>query len=91
MLSLFYCSVCLSLVCYNVMFFVFFCVRTIQTGKTDSISQKYQIMVISILNNWSRRYSSYYGFIPIYYTINLDIVSFFMVFSHLYLGSIDLL
>ena len=53
-------------------------------------------MVVSMLKNWSRIYSNHYiikfvGFMPIYYTINLDIVSSYMVFSYLYLGSIDLL
>ena len=53
---------------------------TIQTGKADSVSTKYQIMVISMLNNWNRRYSSYFlikfvGYMSIYYSINLDIVS----------------
>ena len=52
-------------------------------------------MVISILKNWSRRYSGYYiikfvGFTLIS-AINLDIVSSFMVFNNLYLRFIDLL
>ena len=60
------------------------------------ISSRYQIMVISILNNWNRRYSSHFiikfvGFMSIYYAINLDIVSSCMIFSYLYLESIDLL
>ena len=68
----------------------------IQIGKADLISQRYQIMVISMLKNWSRKYSNHYiikfvGFILIYYAVNLDIVSSCMVFSYLYLGSIDLL
>ena len=42
------------------------------------------------------QYSSHYFikfvcFMPIYYTINLDIVSSYLVFSYLYLESIDLL
>ena len=31
------------------------------------------------------------GFMPIYYTINLDIVSFCMIFNYLYIGYVDLL
>ena len=67
----------------------------IQTGKVDLINRRYQIIVISMLKNWSCMYSSHYfikclGFMPIYYDINLDIVSSCMVFSYLYLGSIDL-
>ena len=68
----------------------------IQTSKTHSINVSYQIMVISTLKKWSCRYSNHYivkfiGFILIYYDINLDIVLSFMVFSNLYLKSIDLL
>ena len=68
----------------------------IQIGKADLISRRYQIMLVNMLNNWSRTYSSHYiikfvSFISIYYTINLDIVSSYMVFSYLYLGSINLL
>ena len=53
-------------------------------------------MVVNILNNWNLRYSSNYiikfvRFIPIYYTINLNIILSFIVFSNLYIGSIDLL
>ena len=74
----------------------FICVEVIQISKTDLINQKYQIMVISMFKNWSCKYYSYYfikfiGFILIYYTINLDIVSSYMVFNYLYLGSINLL
>ena len=52
-------------------------------------------MVVSILKNWSRRYSSHYiikfvGFIPIYFAIKLNIISSCMIFSYLYLGFIDL-
>ena len=48
-------------------------------------------MVVNMLNNWNRKYSSRYiikfvGFMLIYYTINLDIVSSCMVFSYLYFG-----
>ena len=82
---------CCSSSCYGVL-----CEGTIQTNKTDSINQKYQIMVVSMLKNWSRRYYSHYiikfvSFMLIYYAINLDIVSFYKVFSYLYLESIDLL
>ena len=43
---------------------------------------------------YSHRYSSHYiiksiGIMSIYYAINLDIVSYFIVFSNFYLGSID--
>ena len=35
---------------------------TIQTGKTDLISRRYQFIVVSMLRNWSRGYkkSAYY-------------------------------
>ena len=82
------------------MFFVillqyFVYVRAIKTSIANSINQRYHIMVVSMLKNWSRRFSSHYiikfvGFMPIYYAINLDIVSLFTVFSNLYLRSIDL-
>ena len=88
----------LSSTCYDVMFFVillrrFIFVGAIQTSKTDSISQIYQIMVVDMLNNRNHKYFSYYiikfvDFIPIYYTINLDSVSSLMIFSNLYIGSI---
>ena len=59
--------------------------------KTDLISPRYQIMVVIMLKNWSRRYSSHYiikfvGFIPIYYAINLNIVSSCLDFNYLYVG-----
>ena len=46
----------LSLACYNVMLFVVLlerviCVEKIQICKTDSINQRYQIMVVSMLKN----------------------------------------
>ena len=74
----------------------FYLCGAIQTYKTNLISPIYQIIVITMLNNWSRRYSSHYiikfvGFILIYYTINLDIVSSCMVFNYLYFQYIDLL
>ena len=70
--------------------------RMIQTSKADLINRKYQIMIVNMLKNWSRRYSSHYiikfvNFMSIYYVINLDIVSSYMIFIYLYLGSIDLL
>ena len=70
--------------------------ETIQTGKIDSISQIYKIMVVIMLKNLSHRYSSHYiikfiGFMPIYYVINMNIVSSYMIFSYLYLESLDLL
>ena len=86
---------------YDVVLFIgllrhFICVRAIQTGKIDLISRRYQIMVVNMLKNWSCKYYNYYfikfvGFMSIYYAINLDIVSSCMIFSYLYLGSIDLL
>ena len=74
---------------------LYLCVRTIHTCKTYLISRRYQIMVVSILKNYGHRYYSHYiikfvGFMPIYYTINLGIVSSYMVFSCLYLGFVDL-
>ena len=64
----------------------FYLYEVIQTDKANSINR----MVVYMLKNWSRKYSSYYiikfiSFIPIYYGINLDIVSSFMVFSNLYI------
>ena len=74
-----------SFSCYDEVLFVvllrrFICVGAIETGKTDLISQRYQMMVVSMLKNWSRRYSSHYiikfvDFMLIYYAINVDIVS----------------
>ena len=60
------------------------------------INQIYQIMVISMLKIRNRRYYSHYiikfiGFMPSYYTINLNIILLCMVFNNLYLKSIDLL
>ena len=68
----------------------------IQIDKADLIGPIYQIMVINMLKNWNRRYSNHYiikfvGFMSIYYVVNLNIVLLCMVFSYLYLGSIDLL
>ena len=65
-------------------------------GQKRSDQFKISNMIISILNNWSHRNSSNYiikfvSFIPIYYAINLDIVSSYMIFSYLYIESIDLL
>ena len=55
----------LLLACYDLVLFIvllrcFICMGVIQIGKADLISQKYQIMIISRLKNWSRRYSSDY-------------------------------
>ena len=66
----FLCCLCLivafglSSICYDVILFIvlllcFICIRTIQTCKTDLISRRYQIMVVNMLKNWSRRYSNY--------------------------------
>ena len=81
---------------YVVLFVVllqcFIFMGAIQIGKTDSISQRYYIIVVSMLNNWCPIYFSHYikfvGFMMIYYTTNLDIVLSFMVFSNLYIGFI---
>ena len=83
----------LSLTYYDMMLFIillqrFIYMRAIQTSKIDSINQRYQIIVI-MLKNCSRRYSSYYiikfiGFIPIYYVINLYIILSYLVFNYLY-------
>ena len=81
----------LSSVCYDMMLFVillsyFICVEMIHTSKADSISRKYQIMVINMLKNYSRKYYSHYiikfvGFILIYYVINLNIVSSLIILA----------
>ena len=68
----------------------------IQTGKTNWISRRYEITIVSMLKNLNNIYSSHYiikfvDFMSIYYVMNLNIVSLFMVFRNLYLGSIDLL
>ena len=68
----------------------------IQIRRMDLISPRYRIMVINISKNWNYRYYNHYiikfvGFVTIYYTINLDIVSSYMVFSYLYFESINLL
>ena len=68
----------------------FIYMEAIQTNNTDLISRIYQIMIINMLNNRSFRYSNYYFikficFIPIYYAINLNIVSSYMIFSYLYI------
>ena len=91
----------LSSTCYDVMFFVillrrFISVKAIHTSKINPSSLRYQIMIIDMLNNYSLKYFSHYiikfvYFIPIYYAINLDIVSSYMIFNYLYIGSIDLL
>ena len=96
-----YCSVWFIIDLLQIILFVIFlhhliCGWTIQTSITNSISQRYQIIIVNMLKNWNRRYFSHYiikfiDFIPIHYTINLDIVSFFMVFNNRYLTSIYLL
>ena len=53
-------------------------------------------MVVIILKNWSFKYFNHFiikfiGFMLIYYIINLDIISSFIVFSNLYIEYIDLL
>ena len=81
-------------ICYVVMFFVillwrFIFVEVIEICKKNSISRIYQIIVLSMLNNWNCIYYSQYiiifvGFVLIYYVINLNIVSLCFVFSNLY-------
>ena len=66
------------------------------SSKTDLICRRYEIMVVMVLKNWSKRYSNHFiikflDFILIYYAINLNIVSSYMNFSYLYFKSIDLL
>ena len=87
-------SACYDTVLSVILLWHFIYVGVIWTTKTDFISPIYQIMIVSMLKNWSRRYSNHYiikfiGFILIYYAINLNIVSSFMIFSYLYLESID--
>ena len=58
--------------------------RSIKIDKTDSISRIYQIMIVSILKNRNQKYYSYFiikfvGFMLIYYDINFDIISWFLV------------
>ena len=96
-----YCGVGLLSACYNVMFFVvllqhFIYMGAIEIGKVDSISRRYHITIINILKNLSHRYYNHYiikfiGFMPIYYAINLNFVSYFMVFSNMYFEFINLL
>ena len=55
-----------------------------------------EIMIVSILKNLNHIYSSHYiikfvNFMSIYYAMNLNIVSLFMIFNNLYFRSIDLL
>ena len=74
----------------------YLCGEIIQTNKTDLISQRYQTMIISILKNLSYKYSNNYfikfvSYILIYYTINLNFILSYMIFSCLYLEFIDLL
>ena len=55
----------------------------------DQTETTNQIMVVNILQNLSHRYFSHYsitkfvGFEPIYYIINLDVISSFMIFIDL--------
>ena len=67
----------------------------LQTSKVVLINRKYQIIVISMLKNRNNKHSSNYiikfvSFMPVYYAINLNIILSCIVFSYLYLGSIDL-
>ena len=74
----------------------FISVEAIHTGKADLSSLRYQIMMLSMLKNWRLKYSSHYiikfiGLISIYYAINLNIFSSYMIFNYLYLESIHIL
>ena len=74
---------------------MFYLYGTIQTDKTYLLNPIYQIIVVSILKNYSCRYSNNYiikfiDFISIYYIINLNIVSC-IIFNYLYFGSINIL
>ena len=92
---------CLSSTYYDVVLFVillkrFIYVGVIQTRKTNFISQIYQIMIVSILKNLSHKYFSYYiikfiGFILIYFIINLNIISSYIIYNYLYIEYINLL
>ena len=49
--------------------------RVIQTGKVNTISLRFQIIVVSILKNMNHGYFSHYiikflSFMPIYFTID---------------------
>ena len=66
------------------------------SGKTDLICRRYEIMVVTVLKNWSKRYSYHFiikfvDLILIYYAINMDIVLSYMNFSNLHFRSTDLL
>ena len=90
-----------SSACYNVMLLssfydALFVWRRFRQVKWIRSVKKNQIIGASMLKNLNRRYSCHHiikfiGFISIYYVINLDIVSSFMIFSNLYFGSINLL
>ena len=80
MLSSFYrllvCRRFINVVLFIVLLQHFICVGAIQTDKADLFSQRYRIMIIGMLKNWSCKYYSHYfikfiGFIPIYYVINM--------------------
>ena len=90
------CHRFIDVVLFVVLLQRFICVGAIQTTKIDLTSRRYQIIVINMLKNLNCKYSSHYfikfvGFMPIYYAINLDIVSSCMIFSYSYFGSIDIL
>ena len=64
----------------------FWCVNDLN-DKTNSIKRSKQIIVISMLKNWSHIYSNhhriikYIGFKSIHYVINPDVTSSFKVFN----------
>ena len=67
-------------------FFFIFLYRAIKIDKMDSINRKYKIMVVNILKNLSQIYYNHHSitfikFIPIYYVINLDIISSFIILA----------
>ena len=71
----------------------FICVKAIQISKSDLISKKYQVMVVGMLKNWSRKYSSHYiiKFIGFIYRF-IMLLSWILFHSvYLYFGSINLL
>ena len=79
-----------DMVLFVVLLLHFICMGAIETNKTDLINQRYPIMIVNMLKNWSRRYSSRYiikfvGFMLNYYVINLNIVLSCMIFSYLYI------
>ena len=70
-------SACYDDVLFVVLLWRFICVGAIETDKADLISRRYEMIVVSMLKNWSCRYSSHHiikfvDFMLIYYPINVD-------------------